>query len=41
LAAKGWINEPMLATALAVPVILLVVWGITRRLHYKVFRPDA
>ena len=41
LAAKGWINEPMLTTALAVPVILLVVWGITRRLHYKVFRPDA
>ena len=40
-AAKGWISEPTLATALAVPVILLVVWGITRRLHYKVFRPDA
>ena len=41
LAAKGWINDPKLATALAVPVIVLLVWGITRRLHYKVFRPDA
>jgi uncharacterized membrane-anchored protein len=41
LAAKGWINDPTLATALAVPVIVLLVWGITRRLHYKVFRPDA
>ena len=40
LAAKGWINDPTLATALAVPVIALVVWRITRRLHFKVMRPD-
>ncbi len=41
LAAKGWVNDPTMATALAVPVIVLVVWWFTRRLHYKVFRPDA
>jgi uncharacterized membrane-anchored protein len=41
IAAKGWINDPIVATAWAVPVIALVVWWITRRLHYKVFRPDA
>ena len=40
LAAKGWINDPALATALAVPVIALMVWRITRRLHFKVMRPD-
>ena len=40
LATKGWINDPALATALAVPVIALVVWRITRRLHFKVMRPD-
>ena len=41
IAAKGWISDPTMATAWAVPVIALVVWWITRRLHYKVFRPDA
>ncbi|MEK0433549.1 MAG: hypothetical protein RLY60_1241 [Pseudomonadota bacterium] len=41
LAAKGWVSDPTMATAWAVPVIALVVWWITRRLHYKVFRPDA
>ena len=41
IAATGWINDPTVATAWAVPVIALVVWWITRRLHYKVFRPDA
>ncbi|MFM7697850.1 MAG: DUF3422 family protein [Limnohabitans sp.] len=40
LAAKGWVSDPTMATAWAVPVIALVVWWITRRLHYKVFRPD-
>ena len=41
VAAKGWISDPTLATAWAVPVIPLVVWWITRRLHYKVLRPDV
>jgi uncharacterized membrane-anchored protein len=36
--AKGWIQDPALATALAVPVIAVVVWWITRRLHNKVFQ---
>ncbi len=35
--AKGWIQDPTLVTALAVPVIALVVWWFTRRLHNKVF----
>lgn len=41
LQAKGWINDPTVVTALAVPVIALVVWRITRRLHYKVLRSDT
>ena len=41
LQAKSWISDPTLFTALAVPFIALVVWWITRRLHYKVLRPDA
>jgi len=36
--AKGWIQDPTLATALAVPVIAVVVWWFTRRLHNKVFQ---
>jgi uncharacterized membrane-anchored protein len=40
LQTKGWINDPTVVTALAVPVIALVVWRITRRLHFKVMRPD-
>lgn len=38
LQAKGWIQDPTLVTALAVPVIALVVWWFTRRLHNKVFQ---
>ena len=41
LEAKGWIQSPTMFTALTVPVIALLVWWITRRMHYKVFRPDA
>jgi uncharacterized membrane-anchored protein len=41
LEAKGWIQSPAMFTALTVPVIALLVWWITRRMHYKVFRPDA
>ena len=41
LQAKGWINDPTIFTAVAVPLIALVVWWITRRLHYKVLRPDT
>jgi len=37
LQAKGWIQDPTLVTALAVPIIALVVWWFTRRLHNKVF----
>ena len=37
LQAKGWIQDPSLVTALAVPIIALVVWWFTRRLHNKVF----
>ncbi len=36
--AKGWIQDPTLLTALAVPVIAAVVWWFTRRLHNKVFQ---
>jgi hypothetical protein len=28
------------STALAVPVIALVIWWITRRLHFKVLKTD-
>ena len=38
LQAKGWIQDPTLVTALAVPVIAVVVWWFTRRLHNKVFQ---
>jgi len=41
LQAKAWINDPTVFTAAAVPLVALVVWWITRRMHYKVFRPDA
>jgi uncharacterized membrane-anchored protein len=41
LAAKGWIHSPAMFTAISVPVIGLLVWWLTRRMHYKVFRPDA
>lgn len=37
LQAKGWIQEPTFVTAMAVPVIALVVWWFIRRLHNKVF----
>lgn len=40
LQAKGWIQDPAWATALAVPVIALVIWWITRRLHFKVLKTD-
>ena len=40
LQTKGWINDPTVFTAATVPLIALVVWLITRRLHYKVMRPD-
>lgn len=35
---RGWIQDPTLFTALAVPVIAGVVWWFTRRLHHKVFQ---
>lgn len=38
LQAKGWIQDPTWVTALAVPVIAVVVWWFTRRLHNKVFQ---
>jgi len=41
LQAKGWINDPSFVTAMAVPVIALVVWRITRHLHFKVLRTDT
>jgi uncharacterized membrane-anchored protein len=41
LQAKALINDPTTFTAAAVPLIALVVWWITRRLHYKVLRPDT
>ena len=41
LQVKGWINDPTLFTAVAVPLVALVVWWITRRLHYKVLRPES
>ena len=41
LQAKGWINDPTIFTAAAVPLVALVVWWITRRLHFKVLSPDA
>ena len=40
LQAKGWIQDPTLATAMAVPLIALVIWWITRRLHFKVLKID-
>ena len=38
---RGWVADPSLVTAYAVPLIALVVWWITRRLHHKVLKPDA
>jgi uncharacterized membrane-anchored protein len=38
LQARGWIQDPTFVTAMAVPVIALVVWWFTRRLHNKVFK---
>ena len=40
LQAKGLIPNPAMATAVAVPFIALVIWWITRRLHYKVLKTD-
>ena len=38
LQARGWIQDPTFVTAMAVPVIALVVWWFTRRMHNKVFK---
>jgi uncharacterized membrane-anchored protein len=40
LQAKGWIQNPAMATAIAVPLIALVIWWVTRRLHFKVMKTD-
>ena len=39
LQARGWIENPDLWTAMAVPVVAGVVWGFMRRLHNTVFKP--
>jgi hypothetical protein len=38
LQARGWIQDPTFVTAMAVPVIALVVWWFTRRMHNKAFK---
>ena len=38
LQARGWIQDPTLATAMAVPVVAGLVWWFTRRLHNKVLK---
>ncbi len=40
LQTKGWIQNPAMATAIAVPLIALVIWWVTRRLHFKVMKTD-
>ena len=40
LQAKGLISNPAIATAVAVPFIALVIWWITRRLHYRVLKTE-
>ena len=40
LQAKGWIHNPAMATAMSVPLIGLVIWWVTRRLHFKVMKTD-
>ena len=39
LHARGWIADPDLWTAAAVPLVAATVWGFMRRLHNKVFKP--
>jgi len=40
LHTQGWIQNPAMATAIAVPLIALVIWWVTRRLHFKVMKTD-
>ena len=40
LQVKGWIQNPAVATAIAVPLIALVIWWVTRRLHFKAMKTD-
>jgi uncharacterized membrane-anchored protein len=40
LQAKGWIHNPAVATAIAVPLIAMLIWWVTRRLHFKAMKTD-
>ena len=40
LQAKGWIHNPAVATAIAVPLIAILIWWVTRRLHFKAMKTD-
>ena len=39
LEARGWVSHPDFATALAVPLVVGLVWWFMQRLHHKVFTP--
>jgi uncharacterized membrane-anchored protein len=40
LQAKGWVHNPAVATAIAVPLIAMMIWWVTRRLHFKAMKTD-
>ena len=40
LQAKGWVHNPALVTAIAVPLIAMMIWWVTRRLHFKAMKTD-
>ena len=39
LEARGWVSHPDFVTALAVPLVVGLVWWFMQRLHHKVFTP--